>query len=76
MAIELVQPVKRVEQYLYALCVMDFTNLPIPRSRLEFFVHALITGVLPEFEPETREEVYMTAIITGDYTNLPLPKSV
>ena len=75
MAIELVQPVKRVEHYLYALCVMDYNNLPIPRSRLEFFVHALITGVLPEFEPETREEVYMTAIITGDYANLPLPKS-
>ena len=42
---ELVQPVKRVEHYLYALCVMDFNNIPIPRSRLEFFAHALITGV-------------------------------
>ena len=75
MAVELVEPVKRVEHYLYALCVMDFNNIPIPRSRLEFFAHALITGVLPEFQAETREEVYITAIITGDYANLPLPKS-
>ena len=75
MAVELVEPVKRVEQYLYALCVLDFSNIPVPRSRLEFFAHALITGVLPEFQAETREEIYITAIITGDYANLPLPKS-
>ena len=72
---ELVQPIKRVEQYLYALCVLDFSNIPVPRSRLEIFTHAMITGEIPEIAPETREEEYMVAIIKGDVANLPTPKS-
>ena len=39
--------VGRIEWFLYALCCLDYQNLPTPMSRIEEFANALITGEIP-----------------------------
>ena len=38
----------RLEQFLYALCSLDYENLPMPMSRIEMFANALITDEVPD----------------------------
>lgn len=65
----------RIEWFLYSLCLLDYTNLPTPLSRIEEFANALITGEVPDIEPQSRVEEYFLAIVTGNVENLPEPES-
>ena len=65
----------RIEWFLYSLCLLDYENLPTPMSRIEQFANALVTGEVPNIEPQSRVEEYFLAILTGDVENLPEPES-
>ena len=65
----------RLEWFLYALCCLDYGNLPTPLSRIEEWANALITNQLPNMEPQSRAEEFFKAILTGDTSNLPTPQS-
>ena len=65
----------RLEWFLYALCCLDYGNLPTPLSRIEEWANALITNELPNMEPQSRAEEFFKAILTGDTSNLPTPQS-
>ena len=65
----------RIEWFLYSLCLLDYENLPTPMSRIEEFANALVTGEVPNIEPQSRVEEYFLAILTGDVENLPEPES-
>ena len=65
----------RLEWFLYALCCLDYGNLPTPLSRIEVFANALITGELPDIEPQSRSEKFFFACLTGDTSDLPEPQS-
>ena len=65
----------RLEQFLYALCSLDYENLPMPMSRIEMFANALITNEVPDIEPKSRSEQFFLAILTGNTDNLPEAKS-
>ena len=67
--------VGRVEWFLYALCCLDYQNLPTPMSRIEEFANALITGEIPNVEPQSRAEQFFLAILDGNVSNLPQPQS-
>lgn len=67
--------VGRVEWFLYALCCLDYQNLPTPMSRIEEFANALITGEVPNIEPQSRAEQFFLAILDGNVSNLPQPQS-
>ena len=67
--------VGRVEWFLYALCCLDYQNLPTPMSRIEEFANALITGEIPNIEPQSRAEQFFLAILDGNVSNLPQPQS-
>ena len=67
--------VGRVEWFLYALCCLDYQNLPTPMSRIEEFANALITGEIPNIEPQSRAEQFFLAILDGNVSNLPKPQS-
>ena len=65
----------RKEQFLYALCALDYEGLPVPLSRIELWLNGLVTGDVPTIEPQSRHEYFLKAILTGDTTNLPVPQS-
>ena len=65
----------RKEQFLYALCSLDYEGLTVPLSRIELWLNGLITGNVPTIEPQSRNEHFLKAILTGDITNLPVPQS-
>ena len=65
----------RLETFLYALCCLDYNNLPTPLSRIEEFANALITGEIPNIEPQSRSEQFFLAILDGNIDNLPEPQS-
>lgn len=67
--------VGRVEWFLYALCCLDYQNLPTPMSRIEEFANALITGEIPNIEPQSRAEKFFLAILDGNVSDLPRPQS-
>lgn len=67
--------VGRIEWFLYALCCLDYQNLPTPMSRIEEFANALITGEVPNIEPQSRAEQFFLAILDGNVSNLPQPQS-
>ena len=67
--------VGRVEWFLYALCCLDYQNLPTPMSRIEEFANALITGEVPNIEPQSRAEQFFLAILDGNISDLPQPQS-
>ena len=67
----------RIEKFLYAICALDFDNLPTPLSRIEELYKCLATGLpAPTFVPQSRVEKYLMAIL-GDYdaSALPAPQS-
>ena len=65
----------RLETFLYALCCLDYDNLPTPLSRIEEFANALITGEIPNIEPQSRSEQFFLALLDGNIDNLPEPQS-
>lgn len=67
--------VGRIEWFLYALCCLDYQNLPTPMSRIEEFANALITGEIPNIEPQSRAEQFFLAILDGNVSSLPQPQS-
>ena len=67
----------RIEKFLYAICALDFDDLPTPLSRIEELYKCLATGLpAPTFVPQSRVEKYLMAIL-GDYdaSALPVPQS-
>ena len=67
--------VGKLEWFLYALCCLDYQNLPTPMSRIEEFANALITGEVPNIEPQSRAEQFFLAILDGNVSDLPQPQS-
>ena len=67
--------VGRIEWFLYSLCCLDYQNLPTPMSRIEEFANALITGEIPNIEPQSRAEQFFLAILDGNVSDLPQPQS-
>lgn len=65
----------RLEKFLYAICAFDFDDLPIPQSRIEKFVFALISDEIPDIVPQSRVEKFLLAYLTGDTSDLPEPQS-
>ncbi|MDD6761634.1 MAG: hypothetical protein PUD99_09480 [Turicibacter sp.] len=66
----------RLEKFIYAICSMDVTDLPVPLSRIEKLWNCLITGETPNFEPLSRNEKYLMAMLDRyDISNLPAPMS-
>ena len=66
----------RLEKFIYAICSMDVTDLPVPLSRIEKLWNYLITGETPDFEPLSRNEKYLMAMLDRyDISNLPAPMS-
>ena len=66
----------RLEKFIYAICSMDVTDLPVPLSRIETLWNCLITGETPDFEPLSRNEKYLMAMLDRyDISNLPAPMS-
>lgn len=66
----------RLEKFIYAICSMEVSNLPAPLSRIEKLWNCLITGEIPDFEPQSRNEKYLMAMIGSyDISNLPTPMS-
>ena len=66
----------RLEKFIYAICSMDVTDLPVPLSRIEKLWNCLITGETPDFEPLSRNENYLMALLDRyDISNLPAPMS-
>ena len=66
----------RLEKFIYAICSMDVSDLPVPLSRIEKLWNCLITGETPDFEPLSRNEKYLMAMLDRyDIFNLPAPMS-
>lgn len=66
----------RLEKFIYAICSMEVDNLPTPLSRIEILWNCLITGEMPDFEPESRNEIYLMVMLDlYDIENLPTPLS-
>ncbi len=66
----------RLEKFIYAICSMDVSDLPVPLSRIETLWNCLITGETPDFEPLSRNEKYLMAMLDCyDISNLPAPMS-
>ena len=67
----------RIEKFLYAICALDFDDLPTPLSRIEELYKCLATGLpAPTFVPQSRVEKYLMAILGGyDASALPAPQS-
>ena len=66
----------RLEKFIYAICVMDVSDLSAPQSRIEKLWNCLITGETPDFEPLSRNEKYLMAMLNYyDISNLPTPMS-
>ena len=71
----LVQHDSNLIKFIYAICCFDYENLPVAITRIEEFANALITGELPDIEPQSRSEQFFKAILTGDISTLPDPQS-
>ena len=71
----LVQHDSYLIKFIYAICCFDYENLPVALTRIEEFANALITGELPDIEPQSRSEQFFKAILTGDISTLPDPQS-
>ena len=68
--------ISRLEKFIYAICSMDVSDLPVPLSRIEKLWNCLITGETPDFEPLSRNEKYLMAMLDRyDISNLPAPMS-
>ena len=68
--------IPRLEKFIYAICSMDVSDLPVPLSRIEKLWNCLITGETPDFEPLSRNEKYLMAMLDRyDISNLPAPMS-
>ena len=68
--------IPRLEKFIYAICSMDVSDLPVPLSRIEKLWNCLITGETPDFEPLSRNEKYLTVMLDRyDISNLPAPMS-
>ena len=66
----------RLEKFIYAICSMDVSDLPVPLSRIEKLWNCLITGETPDYEPLSRNEKYLMAMLDRyDISNLPAPMS-
>jgi hypothetical protein len=67
----------RIEKFLYAICALDFDDLPTPLSRIEELYKCFAAGrPAPTFIPQSRVEKYLMAILGGyDTSALPAPKS-
>ena len=66
----------RLGKFIYAICSMDVSDLPVPLSRIEKLWNCLITGETPDFEPISRNEKYLMAMLDRyDISNLPAPMS-
>ena len=66
----------RLEKFIYAICSMDVSDLPVPLSRIEKLWNCLITGETPDFEPLSRNEKYLMAMLDRyAISNLPAPMS-
>ena len=66
----------RLEKFIYAICSMDVSDLPVPLSRIETLWNCLITGETPDFEPLSRNEKYLMVMLDRyDISNLPAPMS-
>ena len=66
----------RLEKFIYAICSMDVSDLPVPLSRIEKLWNCLITEEAPDFEPLSRNEKYLMAMLDRyDISNLPAPMS-
>ena len=66
----------RLEKFIYAICSMDVSDLPVPLSRIEKLWNCLITGETPDFEPLSRNEKYLMVMLDRyDISNLPAPMS-
>ena len=67
----------RIEKFLYAICALDFDDLPTPLSRIEELYKCLATGLpAPTFVPQSRVEKYLMAILDAyDASDLPAPQS-
>ena len=66
----------RLEKFIYAICSMEVSDLPVPLSRIEKLWNCLITGETPDFEPLSRNEKYLMAMLDRyDISNLPAPMS-
>ena len=71
----LVQHDSNLIKFIYAICCFDYDILPVALTRIEEFANALITGELPDIEPQSRSEQFFKAILTGDISTLPDPQS-
>ena len=66
----------RLEKFIYAICSMEVSDLPVPLSRIEKLWNCLITGETPDFEPLSRNEKYLMVMLDRyDISNLPAPMS-
>ena len=67
----------RIEKFLFAICSLDSSDLPIPLSRIEELYNCLVTGdTPPTFEPLSRAEKFLMACLGGyDINKLPEPLS-
>ena len=67
----------RIEKFLFAICSLDSSDLPVPLSRIEELYNCLVTGdTPPTFEPSSRAEKFlMTCLGVYDINKLPEPLS-
>lgn len=67
----------RLEKFLYAICSLDVSDLPVPISRIEELYNCLATNAaIPSFEPQSRVEQFLMAILGNyDLNSLPKPQS-
>ena len=67
----------RIEKFLFAICSLDSSDLPIPLSRIEELYNCLVTGdTPPTFDPLSRAEKFLMACLGAyDINKLPEPLS-
>ena len=67
----------RIEKFLFAICSLDSSDLPVPLSRIEELYYCLVTGdTPPTFEPLSRAEKFLMACLgVYDVNKLPEPLS-
>ena len=61
--------------FLYALCCLDYENLPISLSRIEEIANALIANETLNIKPQSKSEQFFLSILSGDISNLPEPQT-
>ena len=67
----------RIEKFLFAICSLDSSDLPVPLSRIEELYNCLVTGdTPPTLEPSSRAEKFLMACLgVYDINKLPEPLS-